>query len=124
MSADGDRSRRTGPAIAAARALVGLALALAAVRLLAHGRLHFARIGVPDGLRIALGVAEAVAGTLFAVPRTMRIGAVALLVVIGWAAGLHAGLHETAVHLYFYMLVVIALACVPAGPTARSARLP
>ena len=124
MSADRARSRSVGLALTAARALVGAALALAAARLLAHGRGHFARIGVADGLRSALGVAEAVAGVLFAIPRTMRIGAVALLVVIGWAAGLHAGLHEAAGHLYLYMLVVIALACLPTGPAVRSARLP
>ena len=127
MSVSGDRKGGWGGlAITAMRALVGAALALAAARLLAHGRGHFERLGVPDGFRIGLGVAELVAGVLFAIPRTMRIGAVALLVVIGWAAGLHAGLHETASPLYLYMLVVLVLAVAhaPAGPPARSERLP
>lgn len=125
MSASGDRRRGWGGLVlTTARALVGFALALAAARLLVHGRGHFERIGVPDGFRIGLGLAEVVAGVLFAIPRTMRIGAVSLLVVIGWAAGLHSGLHETAWHLYLYMLVVLVLSHVSAGPPARSERLP
>lgn len=125
MSASGDRRGGWGGlALTTMRALVGAALALAAARLLVHGRGHFERIGVPDGFRIGLGVAEVVAGVLFAIPRTMQVGAVSLLVVIGWAAGLHAGLHEPAWHLYLYMLVVLVLAHAPTGPPTRSERLP
>jgi len=115
--------RRRG-ALLAARALVGIALAAAAAGLLAHGRGHFARLGVPDGFRIGLGVAEAAAGVLFAIPATAPIGAVALLVVIAWAAGLHAALHEPSVHLYLYMLVVLVLAHAGAGPGRRTERAP
>jgi hypothetical protein len=110
--------RRAG--LLAARAVVGIALAAAASGLLAHGRGHFARIGVPDGFRIGLGLAELAAGALFAIPATAPIGAVALLVVIAWAAGLHTALHESALHLYLYMLVVAVLAHAVPEPRLRS----
>jgi hypothetical protein len=114
--------RRT--ALHAARALVGAALALGAAMLLLHGRRQFERLGVPDGFRIALGVAELAAGVLFAIPRTMPFGAVALLVVLAWAAGLHSGLRQPAGQLYLFMLVVAVLAHVPTDSGPRAAGPP
>lgn len=107
-------------ALLVTRALVGAALAIAAAMLLVHGRSHFERLGIPDAFRIGLGVAEILGGVLFAIPRTMPFGAVALLVVIAWAAGLHAGLRESSGHLYLYMLIVAVLAHLPSRSRSQA----
>jgi len=77
---------------------------------LLHGRGHFARLGLPDAGRVGLSVAEIVAALLFAFRRTAPLGAIGLLLVLAWAAGLHFAVREPAASLYLYMGVVAVLA--------------
>jgi hypothetical protein len=77
---------------------------------LLHGRGHFARLGLPDDGRVGLAVAEIVGAALFAFRRTAPFGAIALLLVLAWAAGLHFAIREPAGSLYLYMGVVAVLA--------------
>ena len=77
---------------------------------LLHGRGHFARLGLPDAGRVGFSVAEIVAALLFAFRRTAPLGAIGLLLVLAWAAGLHFAVREPAASLYLYMGVVAVLA--------------
>jgi hypothetical protein len=106
--------------IAAARCVVGAYLAFLGLRFLAHGRHAFAGLGLPDGIRLALGYGEIAAGLLFAWPRTARSGAVALVVVLAFGAGLHAGLHESFGRLLVYGAVVATLGWVTRPPVERA----
>jgi hypothetical protein len=58
---------------------------------------------------VILGGVEAVAALLFMVPRTFRIGAVGLLIVIGVALAVHAALGQFRGDLLLYGVVVLFL---------------
>ncbi len=87
----------------AARVVVGLVLAHGAGMLLLHPSLP----GY-DGpfAAIALAAAEIAAAVLFAIPRTAFAGGVALLIVLAWAAGFHAGIGHPARLLFLWMALV------------------
>jgi len=94
----------------------------AAVRFLVSGGAAFARLGLSDGARVALALCEILAAILWAVPRTVRIGAFGLVGVLAWAAGFHFALHQPAGHLFVSMaLVAASLAARPRSPEQRSA---
>ncbi|HWZ86304.1 MAG TPA: hypothetical protein VN032_08885 [Thermoanaerobaculia bacterium] len=107
----GDSGRRRALRIfAAARVVLALLLGGGAVLFLVHGRGHFARLGLPDSGRVALACAEIAAAALFVFRRTMPAGAVGLLMVLAWAAGLHFGVREPAAGLYVDMVLVAVVA--------------
>jgi hypothetical protein len=105
-----------GWAVAIARTALGAYLAFLGLAFLLHGRHGFARYGLDDRIRVALGACELAAGILFAWPRTARVGAAALVVVLAFASGLHAGIREP-----FGMLVVYAAAVAALGLISRPA---
>jgi hypothetical protein len=96
--------------VSAGRLALSLFLGGAGLLFLLHGRGHFAKLGLPDEGRIGLASAEIVAAALFAFRRTAALGAIGLLLVLAWAAGLHFAIREPAGSLYLYMGVVAALA--------------
>jgi hypothetical protein len=49
----------------------------------------FAKTGLPQWIRIALGATEALAALLFLIPRTLRTGGLLLLVIFFLAAAVH-----------------------------------
>jgi hypothetical protein len=97
-------------AVAAGRIATALFLGGAGLLFLLHGRGHFAKLGLPDGGRVGLASAEIAAAALFAFRRTAPLGAIGLLLVLAWAAGLHFAVREPAGSLYLYMGVVAVLA--------------
>ncbi len=97
-------------ALGTGRAAMSLLLGGGGILFLLHGRSHFARLGLPDSGRIALASAEIAAALLFVFRRTMGFGAIGLLLVLAWAAGLHFGIHEPAANLYVDMALVALLA--------------
>src|SRR5215470_7500041 len=109
MSAEprGRRTLQLGVSVGAA--VVGLALAGAAVLFLLHGRRWFAHQGYPEAAAFGLGLSELASGLLFAVPRTRLPGAAGLFAVLGWAAGFHFALRESTVGLFLWMAAVAAI---------------
>jgi len=111
MSSAGRNSHFERPdPIAAGRIAMALLLGGGGLLFLLHGRGHFARLGLPDAGRVGLSVAEILAALLFVFRRTAPLGAIALLLVLAWAAGLHFAIHEPAGSLYLYMAIVAVLA--------------
>jgi hypothetical protein len=90
----------------AGRVLLALVLVHGAVVLLHHPRLPGYDSTVPGAL---LAVAEIGAAVLFAIPRTAFAGGLALLLVLAWAAGFHAGVREPAYVLFLWMTLVSVL---------------
>ena len=105
----GEAPRGVRIAVAAGRIAMALLLGGGGLLFLLHGRGHFARLGLPDNGRIGLSVAEIAAAALFAFRRTAGFGAIGLLLVLAWAAGLHFGVREPAASLYVDMAVVAFL---------------
>ena len=97
-------------AVAVGRIAMALLLGGGGLLFLLHGRGHFAKLGLPDIGRVALSVSEIAAALLFAFRRTAPLGAIALLLVLAWAAGLHFAVREPAGSLYLYMAIVALLA--------------
>ena len=97
-------------AVAAGRIAMALLLGGGGLLFLLHGRGHFAKLGLPDGGRVGLAVAEIAGSFLFAFRRTAPFGAIALLLVLAWAAGLHFAIREPAGSLYLSMAIVALLA--------------
>jgi hypothetical protein len=96
--------------VAAGRIAMAILLGGGGLLFLLHGRGHFARLGLPDDGRIGLASAEIGAAALFAFRCTAPLGAIGLLLVLAWAAGLHFAIHEPARSLYLYMGIVAVLA--------------
>ena len=67
---------------------------------------------------VLLGSVEAVAALLFLIPRTLRLGAIALLITIGVAFGVHSALGAFRGDLLLYG-VVVAFVLVH-GPLTRA----
>jgi hypothetical protein len=107
VNGGGDRHRAV---LVGARVVVAAVLAGESVLMLLHGRSHFEHFGLSERLRWTLGCLEILAAALFAVPRTLPLGATGLLMVLAYAAGLHAGLHQGAGTLFLWMLAVAFLA--------------
>jgi DoxX-like family len=106
----------------AVRWAVSAFLCYAAVRFLVSGGAAFARLGLSDGARVTLALCEILAAILWAVPRTVRVGAFGLVGVLAWAAGFHFALHQPAGHLFVSMaLVAASLAARRRSPEHRSA---
>jgi hypothetical protein len=97
-------------AVAGGRIVMALLLGGGGLLFLLHGRGHFERLGLPDHGRIGLATAEIMAAVLFAIRRTAPLGAIALLLVLAWAAGLHFAIREPSGGLYVYMAIVAVLA--------------
>ena len=92
----------------ALRWAVAAFLCFAALRFLVSGGAAFSRLGLSDGARFALALCEILAAILWAVPRTVRIGALGLVGVLAWAAGFHFALHQPSGHLFLLMALVAA----------------
>ena len=97
-------------AVAVGRIVMALLLGGGGLLFLLHGRGHFAKLGLPDAGRVGLSVAEIAAAALFAFRRTAPLGAIGLLLVLAWAAGLHFAVREPAGSLYIYMGFIAVLA--------------
>ncbi len=96
-------------AVAAGRIAMAILLGGGGLLFLLHGRGHFARLGLPDAGRVGLSLSEIATAALFAVRRTAGFGAIGLLLVLAWAAGLHFGIREPAASLYLDMAAVAFL---------------
>ena len=105
----GGRSRAARTAWTGARWLLGLALGAGAMSFLVHGRAAFARLRQPDEARILLAGAELAGAVLFLFRRTLLAGALVLLIVLAWAAGLHFALGLASLRLWLYLAAVLAL---------------
>ena len=105
----GEVPRGVRLAVAAGRVAMALLLGGGGLLFLLHGRGHFARLGLPDYGRIGLSLAEIAAAALFAFRRTVGFGAIGLLLVLAWAAGLHFGIREPSASLYIDMAAVAFL---------------
>jgi hypothetical protein len=72
----------------------------------------FARQGLPNGLRLALGWSEAAAAVLFLLPPTIVIGAYSLLVVFAGAILIHVlhGQFQVGGLLVYVAAVLVVLA--------------
>lgn len=103
------RARALGILLTVLRWGLGVALATGALSFLLHGRGVFARLGRPDGVRIALACGELAGAALFLFRRTALAGGVVLLIVLAWAAGFHFAVGMAARGLWLNLAAVLAL---------------
>jgi len=75
----------------------------------------FARMGLPDWVRLLLAWAEIIAAALFLWPRTLRIGGSLLILVLLGAIALHLGRGEFPAPLVIYILVILTFIARPRG---------
>lgn len=97
-------------AFAVARTCLGAWLAAQAAVLAVHdgAAAEWARLGLPDWLRLALAGGEIGAAVLWVLPRTTRIGGAALLLVLLGAAALHVQVDRSPLPLIGYAALVCA----------------
>jgi hypothetical protein len=105
----GSPTRALGVLLLVARWTMAILLGVGALVFLLHGRADFARLGRPDGARIALGCAEMAGAGLLLFARTVRAGSLLLLIVLAWAAGFHFAVGLSSGVLWIFLLAVLAI---------------
>ncbi len=72
---------------------------------------HFAKIGLPQWVRLTLSGTEIIAAILFLVPLTSVIGGYALIVIFAFAAALHFlhGQHDIGALVVYSMAAVVSM---------------